>query len=44
MRPNSVSLFKLGSVVDEEMSFKGFIIWSFGGPPVQWRREPFMQC
>ena len=38
MRPNSVNLFKLGSVVEEEMSFKSFIIWGSGGPPVQWSR------
>ena len=27
---------KLGSVVQEEMSFKIFLIWTSGDPPVQW--------
>ena len=27
---------KFGPVVQEEMSFKRFLIWSSGGPPVQW--------
>ena len=38
MRSISVNLFKLGSVVDEEMSFKSFIFWSSGGPPIQWSK------
>ena len=28
--------FEFGSVVQEEMSFKIFLIWSSGGPPVRW--------
>ena len=32
----SVKLFEFGSVVQEEMSFKRFLIWSSGDPPVQW--------
>ena len=30
--------FKFGSVVQEEMSFKRFLIWSSGDPPVQWSK------
>ena len=30
--------FEFGSVVQEEMSFKRFLIWSSGDPPVQWSR------
>ena len=30
--------FKFGPVVQEDMSFKRFLIWSSGGPPVQWSR------
>ena len=29
-------IFEFGSVVQKEMSFKRFDIWSSGGPPVQW--------
>ena len=29
---------KFGPVVQEEMSFKRFLILSSGGPPVQWSR------
>ena len=36
MRKNSVNLFII--VVQEEMSFKRFLIWSSGGPPVQWSK------
>ena len=36
MRNNSVKLFELGPMVQEEMSFKRFLIWSCGSPPVQW--------
>ena len=28
--------FEFGSVVQVEMSFKRFLIWSDGGPPAQW--------
>ena len=28
---------EFGPVVQEEMLFIGFLIWSSGGPPVQWR-------
>ena len=28
--------FEFGQVVQVEMSFKRFLIWSSGGPPVQW--------
>ena len=35
MRNNSVKLLE-GSVVQKEMLFKIFIIWSSGGPPVRW--------
>ena len=35
MRNNSVKLFEFGSVV-QEMSFKRFLIWSSGSPPVLW--------
>ena len=28
--------FVFGPVVQEEVSFKSFLIWSSGGPPVQW--------
>ena len=38
MRNNSVKLFKLRSVVQEEMSFKRFLIRSSGSPPVQWSK------
>ena len=34
MRNNSVKLFEFGSVGQEEMLFKIFIIWSSFGPPV----------
>ena len=33
MRNNAVKLFEFRSVV-QEMSFKRFLIWSFGSPPV----------
>ena len=33
---------KIGSVVQEEMLFKRFLIWSSGCPPIWWR-EPFMK-
>ena len=36
MRNNSMSLFKFGPVVQEEIWFKIFLIWSSGGPRVQW--------
>ena len=36
MRNNSVFFFKFGPVV-QETSFKGFLIWSSGGPFVQSR-------
>ena len=29
---------KFGPVVQKEMSFKIFLIWSSGGPRVQWSR------
>ena len=35
MRKNSVKLFEFGPV-GQEMSFKRFLIWSSGGPLVQW--------
>ena len=38
MRNNSVKLFQFGPVVQEEMLFKRFLIWSSGCPPVQWSR------
>ena len=38
MRNNSVKLFEFGPVVQEEMSFKRFLIWSSGRPFVQWSR------
>ena len=28
------NFFEIGPVVKEEMSFKRFLIWSSGGPPV----------
>ena len=28
--------FEVGPVVQEEMSFERFLIWSSCGPPVQW--------
>ena len=31
-----VKFMKFGPVVQEEMSFKRFLIWSSGNPPVQW--------
>ena len=31
-----VKFMKFGPVVQEEMSFKKFLIWSSGNPPVQW--------
>ena len=31
-----MNLFEFGSVVQEEMSFTIFRIWSSGDPPVQW--------
>ena len=31
------SYFKFGPVVQGEMSFKRFLFWSFGSPPVPWR-------
>ena len=34
MRNNSVNYFEFGSVVQEKMSFKRFLIWSSGRPPV----------
>ena len=33
-----VKFMKFGPVVQEEMSFKRFLIWSSGGPPLQWSR------
>ena len=36
MRNNSVKYFEFGSVVQEQMLLKTFLIWSSGGPPVQW--------
>ena len=33
MRNNSVKVFEVGPVV-QELSFKRFLIWSSGGPPV----------
>ena len=30
-----LNYFEFGSVVQEEMSFKRFLIWSSGDPPVQ---------
>ena len=33
---HSCEVMKFGPVVQEEMSFKRFLIWSSGGPPVQW--------
>ena len=30
--------FEFESVVQEEMSFKRFLIWSSGYPPVQWSK------
>ena len=36
MRNNFVKLFEFGSVVQEEILFKRFLIWSSGGPPVRW--------
>ena len=36
MKNNSLIFFELGPVVLEEMSFKIFLIWSSGGPSVQW--------
>ena len=38
MKNNSVKLFEFGSAGQEEMSFKRFLIWSSGSPPVQWSR------
>ena len=38
MRDNFVKLFEFGSVVQEEMAFKRFFIWSSGVPPVRWSR------
>ena len=35
MSNNSVNLFEFGSVVQEEMLLKRFLIWSSGSPPVQ---------
>ena len=34
MRNNSVNYFEFGSVV--QMSFKRFLIWCSGSPPVKW--------
>ena len=31
---NFVKLFEFGSVAQEKMSFKRFLIWSSGSPPV----------
>ena len=31
-----MKFMKFGPVVQEEMSFKRFLIWSSGNPPVQW--------
>ena len=31
MRNNSMKLFEFGSVVQEQMLFKRFLIWSYGG-------------
>ena len=33
-----VKFMKFGPVVQEEMSFKRFLIWSSGDPSVQWSR------
>ena len=30
--------FEFGPVVQEDMSFKRFLIWSSGGPPVWWSK------
>ena len=30
--------FEFGSVVEEEMSFKRFLVWRSGDPPVKWSR------
>ena len=38
MSNNSVIYFEFGPVVQEEMSFKRFHIWSSGSPPVQWSK------
>ena len=38
MRDNSVKLFEFGSVVQEEMAFKRFFIWSSGVFPDRWSR------
>ena len=35
MKNNSV-IFLFGSGVQEEMSFKRYLIWSSGGAPVRW--------
>ena len=34
----SINYFEFGPVVQEERLFKIFLIWSSGGPPVQWSR------
>ena len=34
-RNKSFNLFEFGTVVQEEMSFKSFRIWSSGDPPIQ---------
>ena len=41
MRNNTVKKFEFGPVVQEEMSFKRFLIWSSGGPPVPWSQTIF---
>ena len=35
---NTVKLFEIGPVVQEEMSSKRFLVWTSGSPPVQWSR------
>ena len=36
------SFFEFGSMVQKEMSFKIFLIWSSGDPPVQWSRTIYV--
>ena len=38
MRNNSANIFELASVVEEDMPFKRFLIWSSCWPPVRWSR------
>ena len=33
---HSCEFYEFGPVVQEEMLFKRFLIWSSGNPPVQW--------